>query len=894
MRRTALIVVTLSAALLLPACRGTQNRTNFSPVAVRFATPPDAWNAAGYPGAPGAARTSYEGFVHQPGGPAEAFHVALWGGPFDGQDVTYGVTSLSPGTYTFAFVDRKHEDMIQGWMSIHPEGHDILSYLQRWKNMIPDLKQQLAYDYEITGKMQTGDPEIFEAFTNQLDAIEEFEERLNSTIKAEMSADAHRQQKVRDLFRSAEIRLLPGREEVFQPATRAAFNEEEVQAIHSGGALTKIILVADYDTAQWKLDRVNALFADLQRVKAVAEQEADRLERRKGLFLLTDHLHDHDQRFVQNEIRLQNALALVDRVNGQLSDLRERRMALAFMSELIAPDGTFAAMDHEEQQCIRERTVLETELNRLNILFEQAATDSPRKVSLERSRQRILTSINNLESQLSDLFEARDALVAMVGTSDIIHRAGDDRLLAATYVAQDMPFNVRRAVENEAVMTVRLESRDDVFVPFKATVTADRFPGAYSYPQDMGDAESTYEQTTTQTTTMTAPKSQSSGKPAPQSEPSWQTDPGTQPTGHTPPKSEPSWQTDPGTQPTGQTPPKSEPMWQEPSRPSHALSPSPPGKPSAGDPTSGGPGSMPPSSSTTKQTTMTEPSSSKTQAETSTTPPSSKSPAAPSSSPGSGSPASKKSWENSQSSNQGSGATSAHAQPKARRAAAQSEPGPKGQGGCELPFVVKLFVPPCWFLDKDFQGGGSTKSVSQPPGHSRTTAMNAEPPQPGMKSGNERPSTQNDGWTASPSQPASAKEQTAAAVEPSQPAKKSGYVPTDSKKNGGTTSVATKPSPQASTTAMQSSPSTPAPKKGGCELPFLVKLLVPPCWFLDGDFQDGPSGQQTKKSGSKARLTALQEAGENKQTGEKKQDNECDCPLIMRLLGPCWSACCHK
>ncbi|UCC29081.1 MAG: hypothetical protein JSU86_12865 [Phycisphaerales bacterium] len=499
MRRGLLMGAILAASPWLIGCSGTGMQTELAQVAVRFVIPPEPEPFADTDTdveARWVVDTPYDGFIDTDSAVipvSDAYHVALWGGPFEGNDVTYDATALAPGSYTFAYLDRPDDSMMQGWLEVNYEGKDLLDYLYKWKNSIPEQKQQLAYEYEISGRMNAMDPAAFTSLDKQLQAFDRLEKQLDAAIAAETKAHTARHQQVGDLLRDAEILVLPGTDQVFHATTRPAFSPDDFEAVRAGGALTKMVLVADHQDAQWKLRCVDQLYDDLTRCKAVMGQEADRLERRKGLFLLTDHLHNHDKRFVENEMRLQVVLSAIDRLDQRMSDLGKRRMALAFISELVAPDGTFRALDQEERDLLQEKAVAQAEKNRLDLLFDESDENSTRRVALERNRLHVAAAIDAFNMRLADLGKARTALQTMTESTDVIHRQGDTRLLTATVVEEQLPFTVRQAIQRESLMTVRLQIEDDVFVPAKANVArAGAFTPA-TYPRTQRTAEGQYE-----------------------------------------------------------------------------------------------------------------------------------------------------------------------------------------------------------------------------------------------------------------------------------------------------------------------------------------------------------------------------------------------------------------
>ncbi len=479
MRRHSLITAVLAVPILLTGCMRHSTTTairhaDFSSVAVRFALPGEGpqYSMADSPSnAQLVVDRGYRGF--QEGGfggsnptvPTQLRHVALWGNGFDGTDITQNVTLMKPGAYMFAFIDPAYSTMIQGWVDVNYSDHDMLDILQKWLNSIPKQKQQLAFNFDAQGRMDGNSPGTFQNFANELGAFDRLEERINRAINAELAARGRRHVAVAQFLKRTELLLLPGEDETFRKTTRAAFTEDDLAGVRSGDALTKIILVADYQDTQWKLNHVNRLYNDLTRAKVVLKGVVDRLERRRGMFLLTDHLHDHDAEFLSNERQLQYAIGEIERMDVHMAGLRERRMALAFISELVAPESNFFALDREHADLIRERRVVEAEMKQLDVTLTGLREDNPKRVAVERNRQNASAGMAAIDSQLIDLEQARTALEMMIDTTDILHRQGDKRLLTSTFVGQQLPFRVREAIEHEALMTVRLEGSDKVFVP---------------------------------------------------------------------------------------------------------------------------------------------------------------------------------------------------------------------------------------------------------------------------------------------------------------------------------------------------------------------------------------------------------------------------------------------
>ncbi len=478
MRRQVCSLVPAATVVLWMGCAGPSTRHQFNasstPVAVRFVMPAGAEAIARAHFEHGDTRlASDEAGSQAPSAGMTAplsgsdLHVALWGGGLEGRDVTNGPVSLPPGSYTFAFFHSSRAAMLQGWMEVQPAGTDLADYLIKWKNEIPGYKQQIAYEFDLNGRSGGLNAQSLNNFNAEIALLNELETRLNSAIRTELQKRRSKEQQVQDLLRRSQILLFPGDDAFFRQTTQAAFNEEDLNAIAGGDPLSKVILVADYNEAKWKLNRVNDLYGDLTRCKSMMREEVDRLDRRKGLFLLTDHLQPfkQDHQFLQNEARLQTLLGAIERLDGHMNDLRQRRLALAFICELIAQDQTFHALQQEESELQREKSVLEVDRQRLDAIFFEIAPENPRRVTIERSRQRNIAALAAVDATLNHLQSARGALAEMTHSSQIIHRQGDNRLLAATMMGPQLPLPVREAVERESLMSVRLERGRNVFVP---------------------------------------------------------------------------------------------------------------------------------------------------------------------------------------------------------------------------------------------------------------------------------------------------------------------------------------------------------------------------------------------------------------------------------------------
>ncbi len=459
----------IAGSLLVSGCAPKQ--TSFTPLAVRFVAPtgPTSFTDDGSTtGSKLVADSSDVGLSDSdqrltPG--MDDWHVMLWGGSFDGADVTLASAPLQPGHYTFGFWDDDHDAPLQGAVQVNTNGTDLLDTLQRWRQALPKQKEWLAYDFELKGKLNTPDATVFKSFARQLRAFNRLERRLDEVIASEQAIQNEQNERNRQFLQKTRILVLPGGTAFFEPTTRPAFTENDVKTVRSGQEVTKLIMMTDYNNARNRLRMVNRLCRDLTGCRSVLGEEVDRLERRKRFLAFTDHVYDHDRKFVENEMRLQQTLAAIDHLNEQIEDLRDRRLAIAFTTALVADDASFSPLHEEQRDLEQERIVMQAKKKRLDLLFDESTETGPRRIAIERQRQRFIRATETVDRQLAMLDEARTVLTAMKDSTDVIHREGNSRLFTAGFVSTNTPFRIREAVQREALMSVRLTAVDGKFTP---------------------------------------------------------------------------------------------------------------------------------------------------------------------------------------------------------------------------------------------------------------------------------------------------------------------------------------------------------------------------------------------------------------------------------------------
>ncbi|MFQ5493827.1 MAG: hypothetical protein ACE5EX_00435 [Phycisphaerae bacterium] len=472
---TALAVVTAAAA----GCSGSKRQSivamkpDFAHLTVRFVAPQEADVTTTEVGQSVHARLAS---VDPGGGFASPtmspFHAVLWGGPFNGDNVTFAAMPLEPGPYVFGLFDQDHDAVYQGWMNVNKTGDDTLNLLREWREVVREEQQWLGFEQEIRGTFASRNPKELNVFMKQLRSIQDMEHRLDKAIKAEERDMAKRMKQRNDIVNEAEVLLMPGESQFFRPSTQPTFREAELDAIRGGQPVTKVVMVADYDRSMAKVRRVAMLRRDLQRGRTVAMEEVNRLRRLKGLYGLTDHLYHHDKKFVQTERRLQEGMAMIDRIDQRIDDAERRLHALMFVSGLFAPDASFDAFDAEQRSLQRERVVVERQKRRVDQRIDQLPETSRKRVALERERQTAIGAMEAIDAQIQQLNGARVALNKLRNSTQIIHRFGPAYVLAASMFDRGMPAYLASAIENEALLTVRLQTTDSLFTPNDMDLTS--------------------------------------------------------------------------------------------------------------------------------------------------------------------------------------------------------------------------------------------------------------------------------------------------------------------------------------------------------------------------------------------------------------------------------------
>ncbi len=384
--------------------------------------------------------------------------VMLWGNEFLGSDVTFRDVFLAPGPYAFGYWADDGDKLFEGRLQVNLTNQSLLETLKSWKTEIPRQKAWLAEDFELSGKLQTSDARVFKNFAKQLRAFERLERQIDQLIEQEAQQQFETQIVNQQMLDMSRVLIFPGGGGFTHPTTLAAFTDQDVQRADNGESVGRFIIVADAAMSKQKLRGINRLHTAFQACKSVVSEEIDWLERNKRFLITTDHAFDWDREFIENEMRMQQALSVVDRINEQIVDIRERRMAQAFVHQLVAQGATHQPLEEENRDLLDEQAVLQAKLVAINGLMQESDATSPRFIALERRQTRLQRAIDNIDARVAEVNTSQEVLARMFEASNVIYRQSGTRLVAATYIDPETPFDVREALEREAMLTIQFNA----------------------------------------------------------------------------------------------------------------------------------------------------------------------------------------------------------------------------------------------------------------------------------------------------------------------------------------------------------------------------------------------------------------------------------------------------
>ncbi len=472
--RTGRLIAALAGATVI--CAGCASQKKCAPcepvkVSVRFFAPSPEENYAAAHG-----QTQGRLVSSNPGSPGFAGsgmeHAVLWGGGFNGNDVSYGSAPLAAGPYMFAFFHPDNGAAYQGWIAVNNGGDDLASAMAEWRDTVHAEQEWLAFENKLDGKFSSRDPNDFACFTRELKTLKNLEAKIAKAAENQAREQYEEAQQRVALLNGTDVLLMPGEPTMLTPATRPAFDEDELELARSGEAVTKVVFAGDYARTMEKLRRVTEMQGDLKRSRAVFSEQVRRYENRGHYYRLTDHIYNHGDKFVTNEQRLQNVHGQIARIDQQLADNGRRVHALLFVAGLFDADEAFKAFDQQQAALERERAVLDAQKCRLDRMFDDLDEMSERRIAVERQRQNLLAEIDHIADQQRDIEQSRVAVAELRDSTNVIHRQGPACVLATSLVGTDLPAKVVDAVSRESLMTVRLQAVETGSAPYGAVTNA--------------------------------------------------------------------------------------------------------------------------------------------------------------------------------------------------------------------------------------------------------------------------------------------------------------------------------------------------------------------------------------------------------------------------------------
>jgi hypothetical protein len=390
-------------------------------------------------------------------------HAVLWGRGHNGCDVTAFPTALDPGSYTFAYFDPDRGTAYQGWMAINSGGDDVLSSLTEWRDTVHRQEEWLAFENKIHGKYASHDHADFKRFSNELANLRRLENKINAAIYAEQKDRQQMYQWRNDYLGDAEVVLMPGPAYNFaQPMTLPAFQPADLSAAQGGQPITKVILAGDFARSMEKLDRLTDLQNEMRRCRAVLNEEVVRLENRRSYFRLTSHLFDHDNNFMGNEQRVQQARGMLANLDRQITENRRHGHAILTVVGLFAPEEANLAFAREQAEIRAERAIWAERLNQVEMQFSDASTWSEKRIALEGQRQYLMLQLAECDTQLDQCGQAADTVAQLRQNTGVIYRNGPASILAASFMTDSVPARLADAIEKESMMTIRLHSAEGI------------------------------------------------------------------------------------------------------------------------------------------------------------------------------------------------------------------------------------------------------------------------------------------------------------------------------------------------------------------------------------------------------------------------------------------------
>ncbi len=392
--------------------------------------------------------------------------IVLWGDSFPRQEVRGLDLSLAPGDYAFLCRFVKANDNLNGTLRVHHPDDELWQMLEKWRSQVPDQRRRLAYEFELQRKSDRYDSGLLSSLQSQLAALDKYDGQLLSMVNDDASRHDPRGDFEQRRSSQDSIDIFEPERAVGTPATMAAFLASDVNHARNSDPVCRLLLLANQDEITWKKQSLDQLIDDTVQLRASIRDEIARLEGRKKLKAIVFKSHEG---FLKNEKSLRSAKSEFRRVSQQLRELRLHVLALAMREELFVPGGGDATARDQARAIDAEIRVTETALQRAELLFAQSVETNPGRVGLRAAVEAHQNELEDLRNQLALVEDVRVALNAMQ-TNSPVKRVATKTLMASANIAPVLPHEVFRLLENDALMTVHLESQSKQRMPNSATV----------------------------------------------------------------------------------------------------------------------------------------------------------------------------------------------------------------------------------------------------------------------------------------------------------------------------------------------------------------------------------------------------------------------------------------
>jgi hypothetical protein len=342
----------MSGTLVCNGCATTRpaHQDAKAQVTVRFVAPPEAAKVANSKADSAGLRLVStdvsEGFAtnSSPDLSSDAQHVVLWGGPFNGDNVTYEAAPLPPGAYMFGMFDPNQGAAYQGWIGVNNNGGDELfsvSYAELL--MMPPSTNFLqpftrpTFTEEELSLVRSGEAVtkvvLAADYGKAIERLRQFSNRRDQLgrTRSVLSEEVRRLENRRHYYRLTNHlynhdKSFVENEQLLQDTLGKIAQVDQQTADHRRHCHA-LMYVAGLFSPGKSFDLFDQEVHSLQRDRAVFEEENRQIQQRFAQCGETSHKR------IDLERDRQNVLAAIETIDTQIAQIGEARIALAKMRE---------------------------------------------------------------------------------------------------------------------------------------------------------------------------------------------------------------------------------------------------------------------------------------------------------------------------------------------------------------------------------------------------------------------------------------------------------------------------------------------------------------------------------------------------------------------------------